>query len=299
MFKNQLKTILLLGSLSALLVGVGALVAPSMLTLFAGLAILMNIGAYFFSDRLVLRMHHASEVDAIQAPSLHAMVQGLATAAKIPKPRIFVIPEDQPNAFATGRNPEHGVVAVTRGLMSLLDERELRGVLAHEIAHIKNRDILIGSIAATMAGILSYVGHALSFGALFGGGSHDDEESSQGGGLLAAILAPMAAMLVQMAISRSREFIADETGARISGDPQALASALLKLERGAELIPAHATPATASLFIVNPLGAMERLSNLFSTHPHTGERVRRLMAMAQPMPRQGRQSMSRALFGGV
>jgi heat shock protein HtpX len=297
MFKNQLKTILLLGSLSALLVGVGALVAPSMLTFFAGLAILMNVGAYFFSDRLVLRMHSAAEVDAVQAPSLHAMVQGLATAAGIPKPRLFVIPEDQPNAFATGRNPEHGVVAVTRGLMSLLDERELRGVLAHEIAHIKNRDILIGTIAATMAGILSYAGQALSLGALFGGGNHDDEESSQGGGLLAAIVAPLAAMLVQMAISRSREFMADETGARITGDPQALASALQKLERGAELIPAQATPATASLFIVNPLGAMERVSRLFSTHPHTAERVRRLMAMAHPAQSSQRRHPRRVLLG--
>jgi heat shock protein HtpX len=296
MFNNQLKTILLLGSLSALLVGVGTLVAPSMLTLFAGLAVLMNIGAYFFSDRLVLRMHHAAEVDQAQAPRLHAMVHGLANAAGIPKPRIFVIPEDQPNAFATGRNPEHGVVAVTKGLMSLLDERELRGVLAHEIAHIKNRDILIGSVAATLAGILSYVGQALSFGALFGGGNHDDEESSAGGGLLAAIVAPIAGMLVQMAISRSREFMADETGARLSGDPQALASALLKLERGAELIPAQASPATASLFIVNPLGAMQSLSRLFSTHPHTQERVRRLMAMVLPEHSHPRYGMRRALF---
>jgi heat shock protein HtpX len=208
-----------------------------------------------------------------------------------------VIPEDQPNAFATGRNPEHGVLAVTRGLMSLLDERELRGVLAHETAHIKNRDILIGTIAATMAGVLSYAGQALSFGALFGGGSRDDEESSHGGGLLAAILAPLAAMLVQMAISRSREFMADETGARLTGDPQALASALQKLERGAELIPANATPATASLFIVNPLGAMERVSRLFSTHPHTAERVRRLMAMVHPVQPSQRRHPCRVLFG--
>jgi heat shock protein HtpX len=296
MFKNQLKTILLLGFLSTLLVGMGALVAPSMLTLFAGLAVLMNIGAYFFSDRIVLRMHHAAEVDTAQAPRLHLMVHGLANAAGIPKPRIFVIPEDQPNAFATGRNPEHGVVAVTQGLISLLDERELRGVLAHEIAHIKNRDILIGSVAATMAGILSYVGQALSFGAIFGGGSSEDEESSPGGGLLAAIVAPIAGMLVQMAISRSREFMADEVGARLSGDPQALASALLKLERSAELIPAQATPATASLFIVNPLGAMQRLSRLFSTHPNTEERVRRLMAMVLPQHSHQRYGMGRALF---
>jgi heat shock protein HtpX len=279
MFKNQLKTVLLLGSLSALLIGLGALVAPSMLALFAVLAVAMNIGAYFFSDKLVLRMHGASEVAPHGAPRLHAMVDRLAVQAGIPKPRVFLIPEEQPNAFATGRNPAHGVVAVTRGIMDLLDERELQGVLAHEIAHIKNRDILIASIAATMAGVLSYVGQALSFSALFGG--HSDEEESSSGGLLAAIVAPIAALLVQMAISRSREYMADETGARLTGDPQALASALLKLQRGAELMPAQTSPATASLFIVNPFGAVERLSRLFSTHPHTEERVQRLMAMAQ------------------
>lgn len=278
MFKNQLKTVLLLGTLSALLLGVGALIAPGMLAFFAVLAVAMNIGAYFFSDKLVLRMHGAAEVAPHEAPRLHAMVERLAAQAGIPKPRLFVIPEAQPNAFATGRNPERGVVAVTRGIVELLDEPELQGVLAHEIAHIKNRDILIASIAATMAGVLSYVGHALSFATLFGGQSEDDESSS--GGLLAAILAPMAALLVQMSISRSREYMADETGARLTGDPEALARALLKLQRGAELVPAQATPATASLFIVNPFGAVERLSRLFSTHPHTEDRVQRLMAMA-------------------
>ncbi len=278
MFKNQLKTVLLLGTLSALLVGVGALIAPGMLAFFAVLAVAMNIGAYFFSDKLVLRMHGAAEVAPHEAPRLHAMVDRLAAQAGIPKPRLFVIPEAQPNAFATGRNPEHGVVAVTRGIVDLLDERELQGVLAHEIAHIKNRDILIASIAATMAGVLSYLGHALSFATLFGGHSEDGESSS--GGLLAAVLAPMAALLVQMSISRSREYMADETGARLTGDPEALARALLKLQRGAELVPAQATPATASLFIVNPFGAVERLSRLFSTHPHTEDRVQRLMAMA-------------------
>jgi heat shock protein HtpX len=293
MFKNQLKTLLLLGSLSALLVGVGALVAPGMLAFFAVLAVAMNIGAYFFSDKLVLRMHGASEVSRHEAPGLHAMVERLAAEAGIPKPRVFLIPEEQPNAFATGRNPAHAVVAVTRGIVDILDQRELQGVLAHEMAHIKNRDILIASIAATMAGMLSYVGQALSFSALFG---HNDDEESSSGGLLAALLAPIAAMLVQMAISRSREYLADETGARLTGDPEALARALLKLERGAELVPAQGTPATASLFIVNPFGAVERVSRLFSTHPHTQDRVQRLMAMAQA--RQGRGSSApRYSFG--
>jgi heat shock protein HtpX len=295
MLKNQLKTILLLGSLSALLVGVGSLVAPNMLGLFAVLAIAMNVGAYFFSDRLVLRMHRAAEVSPAEAPSLHAMVSELAAAAGIPKPRVFLIPEEQPNAFATGRNPAHGVVAVTEGIVRLLDERELRGVLAHEIAHIKNRDILLATIAATMAGILSYLGQALTFGAFFGGG-RDDEESAHGG-LLAAIVAPLAAMLVQMAISRSREYMADETGARLSRDPAALARALVKLERGAALIPTQASPATASLFIVNPFGALERLSRLFSTHPSTDERVRRLLAMADSAEHLRQRSWRPSLLG--
>jgi heat shock protein HtpX len=295
MLKNQLKTILLLGSLSALLVGVGSLVAPNMLGLFAVLAIAMNVGAYFFSDRLVLRMHRAAEVSPAEAPSLHTMVNELAAAAGIPKPRVFLIPEEQPNAFATGRNPAHGVVAVTEGIVRLLDERELRGVLAHEIAHIKNRDILLATIAATMAGILSYLGQALTFGAVFGGG-RDDEESGHGG-LLAAIVAPLAAMLVQMAISRSREYMADETGARLSRDPAALARALVKLERGVALIPAQASPATASLFIVNPMGALEHLSRLFSTHPSTDERVRRLLAMADSTDHLRQRSWRPSLLG--
>lgn len=295
MIKNQLKTILLLGSLSALLVGVGSLVAPSMLGLFAVLAVAMNVGAYFFSDRLVLRMHHAAEVSVAEAPTLHAMVGDLALAAGIPKPRVFLIPEEQPNAFATGRNPAHGVVAVTEGLVRLLDERELRGVLAHEIAHIKNRDILVATIAATIAGVLSYLGQALTFGAFFGGG-HDDEESAHGG-LLAAIVAPLAAMLVQMAISRSRELMADETGARLSRDPAALARALVKLERGVALLPAQSNPATASLFIVNPFGALESLSRLFSTHPSTDERVRRLLAMANSTEHLHERSWRPSLLG--
>lgn len=279
---NQFKTVALLGVLSALLVGVGSAVAPGHLVLFVGLALVMNLGAYFFSDRLVLRMHHAQEVDERAAPDLHAMVAELSQRAGIPKPRVYLIPEEQPNAFATGRNPKHGVVAVTAGLMRLLDRRELRGVIAHELAHIKNRDILVSSVAAVIVSVVSSVGQALTFGSLFGGGqqSDDEEGGSPWGGLLMALLAPIAATLVQLGISRSREYLADEEGARISGDPEALARALLRLEEAAHVIPpAAAAPATASMFIVNPLSAVETVSRLFSTHPSTAERVERLRAM--------------------
>ena len=282
-FKNQLKTVVLLGVMSALLVGLGGLVAPGYLYLFAVLALAMNLGAYFFSDRVVLRMHGASEATPREAPELHAMVEELAARAGIPKPRVFVIPEGQPNAFATGRNPKHGVVAVTEGIVHLLDRRELRGVIAHELAHIKNRDILIASLAAAAASLISYVAHALSFGALFGGSHDSDGESpSAGQGLLVALVAPLAATLVQLGISRSREYLADATGAELSGDPEALASALLKLERASEVVPAsQARPATASLFIVNPFGPMETVARWFSTHPSTAQRVLRLRVIAE------------------
>jgi heat shock protein HtpX len=281
--KNQLKTIVLLGALSALLVGIGGLVAPSYLYVFGALALVMNLGAYFFSDRIVLAMHRASEVGPGEAPELHAMVDEISLRAGIPKPRVFVIPEAQPNAFATGRNPRHAVVAVTEGLVRLLDRRELRGVLAHEISHIKNRDILVSSLAAAAASLITWAAHALSFGALFGG-SHDSEHDSPASGLLVALVAPLAATLIQLGISRSREYLADATGAQLSGDPEALASALMKLEHASRLVPvAAATPATASLFIVNPFGPMETVVRWFSTHPSTPERVRRLQAMAEAM----------------
>jgi len=285
--KNQLKTIMLLGALSALVVGIGAAVAPGYLYVFAALALAMNLGAYFFSDRIVLKMHGAREVSAAEAPELHRIVSELAARAGLPMPRVCLMPEDQPNAFATGRNPEHGVVAVTTGILRLLDERELRGVLAHELAHIKNRDILVSSIAAAAAALISYIANALSFGAMFGMSHSDDEEgSSPAGALLVALVAPVAATLIQLGISRSREYLADETGAAISGDPEALARALLKLERGSQvLLPAQSSPATASLFIVNPFGGMSRAAGWFSTHPSTEERVQRLRELAQRGPR--------------
>ncbi|HET9932002.1 MAG TPA: zinc metalloprotease HtpX [Polyangiaceae bacterium] len=284
--KNQLKTILLLGSLSAIVIGVGALVAPGYLYVSAALALAMNLGAYFFSDRIVLKMHRAAEVTPAQAPDLHEMVEELAEKAGIPKPRVYVIPEEQPNAFATGRNPERGVVAVTEGIVRILDRRELRGVIAHELAHIKNRDILVSSIAAAVASLVTYAAQALSLSSLFGG-NNDDEESqgSAAGGILVALVAPLAATLVQLGISRAREYMADETGARISGDPEALASALLKLEQAASVVPVNAAPATASLFIVNPLNAAQTVFKLFSTHPATEERVQRLLAMRAPARR--------------
>ncbi len=282
--KNQLKTIFLLGVLSAVLIGFGSILGPGYLYGFTALALLLNLGAYFFSDRLVLRMSGAQEVSPEQAPALHRIVDELARRAHIPKPRVCIIPEQHPNAFATGRNPQHGVVAVTEGIMRLLSERELRGVLAHEIAHIKNRDILVATIAAAIAAAVGYIANALSFAAFFGGGSQDGEEDegSAGNGLLLALVTPFLAMLIQMGISRAREYMADESGARISGDPGALASALAKLAQGAELLPMHTPqPATASLFIVNPLTGGNTIMNWLSTHPPMDERIRRLRAMSR------------------
>lgn len=282
---NQLKTLILIGALSALVIGVGAALAPGQLPLFVGLSLVMNLGAWFFSDRLVLRMHRARPLERAEAPRLHTIVDDLAARAGIPAPRLYLIPEAQPNAFATGRNPERGVVAVTEGIVQLLSERELRGVLAHEIAHIKNRDILVASIAAAMTSMLTWAAHALSFAGLFGSRSNDEAEprNSGAGSLLMVVVAPIAATLVQLGISRSREYLADETGAKLSGDPEALARALIKLEQGAAEVPAgHDQPATASLFIVNPFAGVGGLTRLFSTHPETAERVRRLRALASP-----------------
>jgi len=277
---NQLKTILLLGGLSAFLVAIGWTIGPGATWLFLGLALAMNVGAYFFSDRMVLRMHGARELAVEKAPGLHAMVAELAERARIPKPRVFLIDDPSANAFATGRNPEKGVVAVTQGILDLLDQRELRGVLAHELAHIKNRDILVATIAAAIATAVTYVAQAISFSS-FLGGSEDEEEGSAAGGLLFALLAPVAAMLIQLGISRSREYLADEAGARISGDPEALARALEKLSRGADLVPNDAQPATASLYTLHG-GA--RLARLFSTHPPVEDRVTRLRELARREP---------------
>ena len=279
---NQLKTIFLLGALTALLVGVGSALSPESTYLFLGIAAVMNLGAYFFSDKMVLRMSGAREVTPAEAPELHAMVEELAAKAGIPKPRVCIMDQEQPNAFATGRNPKHGVVAVTTGIMHMLEPRELRAVLAHEIGHIAHRDILISSIAAVLATAISYIGQSFLFSGMFGGGHSNEEEGGSGiGGLLLLLLAPIAATLVQLGISRSREFHADQGGAELSGEPEMLARALHKLDQYAHAIPADVAAGTASLYIVNPLTGGQRLSRLFSTHPSTEERVERLMALAQ------------------
>jgi heat shock protein HtpX len=280
---NRLKTIMLLASLTALLMWAGQAVGGAAGLWFAlVVAATMNIGAYWFSDKIVLRMHHAQEVSPVQAPELYAMVQDLAVRADLPMPKVYIIPEAAPNAFATGRNPRNGVVAVTEGLLRVLDRREVAAVIAHELGHIKHRDTLIMAIAATFAGALSMLANAAMFGSLFGGNQSSEDEGvgSPLAGLLGVLIAPIAATLVQMSISRAREFLADEAAARYTGTPLALASALRKIEAWSHEIPIQAgSPATAHLFIHNPF-SVEGLASLFSTHPPTEQRVARLMAIA-------------------
>jgi heat shock protein HtpX len=281
---NLIKTGVLLAALTCLVVLIGGAVGgqQGMLIAFV-LAIAMNFGSYWFSDRIVLSMYGAQPITESQAPELHRMVRGLTTKAGLPMPKLYVIPGDTPNAFATGRNPQHAAVAVTEGIMRVLDDDELEGVLAHELSHVKNRDTLTMTIAATLAGVITYLAHMAQWAAMFGGGRRDDEEGSHGGGVIGAImmaiLAPIAAMLIQMAISRAREFQADATGAQMAGRPWGLAKALEKLEMASKMAPMDASPATAHLFIVNPLRG-EGLMTLFSTHPPIQERIARLRAMA-------------------
>lgn len=244
-------------------------------------ALIMNVGAYWYSDKLVLSMYRAKEVTPDQAPEIYSIVESVAARASIPTPKVYAIPHDTPNAFATGRNPENAVVAVTHGITQILDRDELEGVIAHEIGHIKNRDILIGTVAATLAGAIGYISHmagwAMMFGGL-GGSSNDDHRGGGLGALVMIILAPIMALLIQMAISRSREYRADETAANLTGRPLSLASALKKISYGAERIPLEANPATAHMFIMNPLKG--RISGLFSTHPPVSERIARLDKLA-------------------
>jgi heat shock protein HtpX len=280
---NFLKTAVLLGALTSLVVLIGDAVGGQQGMLIAFVfAIAMNFGSYWFSDRIVLAMYGAQPIEEAQAPDLYRIVRRLTTKAGVPMPRVYLIPSDTPNAFATGRSPEHAAVAVTEGILRTLDDEELEGVLAHELSHVKNRDTLTMTIAATMAGVITYLAHMAQWAAIFGGGRRDDEEGSGGGAmgaLLMAILAPIAAMLIQLAISRAREFQADASGAQLVGRPWGLAKALEKLEMASKVTPMDATPATAHLFIVNPLRA-QGLLTLFSTHPPIQERIARLRAMA-------------------
>jgi heat shock protein HtpX len=277
---NIFKTGLLLAVLTAMLVLIGGAIGgqQGMVVAFF-LAVAMNFFSYWFSDKIVLRMYHAQPVSEASAPQLYGMVRRLATRAQLPMPRIYVIPEDTPNAFATGRNPEHAVIAVTEGITRILDEDELEGVLAHELAHVKNRDVLISTIAATLAGAITYLAHMAQWAAMFGGRSHDDEEGgSPVAAIVMAVLAPIAAMLVQMAVSRAREYQADATGARMAGKTWGLAKALGKLQMAQQVVPMQANPATAHLFIVNPLSG-RNFASLFSTHPPLEDRIARLQAM--------------------
>jgi len=278
---NMLKTGVLLGVLTALFVVIGyALGGQQGMVVAFAVAVAMNMFSYWFSDKIVLAMYGARPISEAEAPRLYAIVRRLATRAQIPMPPVYLIPTDAPNAFATGRSPAHAAVAVTEGIMRILDEEELEGVLAHELSHVRNRDVLISTIAATIAGAITYLAHMMQWAAFFGGGrSSDDEEGgSPWAMLLLAILAPFAAMLVQLAVSRAREYQADASGARLAGRPWGLAKALEKLETAARAEPMPANPATAHLFIVNPLSG-QTLMRLFSTHPPIEERVRRLRAM--------------------
>lgn len=278
---NLMKTAILMAAITALFMALGALLGGRAGMMFAlVLALGMNFFSYWFSDKLVLRMYNAREVDASSAPQFYAMVQDLAQRAGLPMPKVYLIDEQAPNAFATGRNPQHAAVAATTGIIRVLSERELRGVMAHELAHVKHRDILISTVSATMAGAISMLAN---FAMFFGGRDSEGRPVNPIVGLLVALLAPIAASLIQMAISRAREFEADRGGAEISGDPRALASALEKIHayaRGTVLPPAEAHPETAQMMIMNPLRG-GGLSRLFSTHPATEERVARLLAMAR------------------
>ncbi|QSV47470.1 zinc metalloprotease HtpX [Geobacter benzoatilyticus] len=280
---NRFKTTLLLTLLTLLMVAMGSAIGGKSGMVFAFfMACAMNFFSYWFSDKIVLKMYGAREITEAENPAFYGMIRRLATQGNLPMPRVYVIPSDSPNAFATGRNPNHAAVAATEGILRILSTEELEGVMAHELAHVKNRDILVSTIAATFAGAISMLGNMLQWAAMFGGGRSDDDEGAGGmiGGLAMAIIAPIAAMLIQMAVSRSREYLADESGARICGNPQALANALKKLQMGSQMIPMQqASPASAHLFIVNPLTGGSLL-NLFSTHPPMEERIARLEQMA-------------------
>ncbi|MCP3951914.1 MAG: zinc metalloprotease HtpX [Desulfobacterales bacterium] len=286
---NQFRTAILLAVMTAFIMIVGQLLGGRqgmfIALIFAGG---MNFFSYWYSDKLVLKMYRAKPISAGEAPELYQTVQILTRRAGLPMPKVYIIPQDQPNAFATGRNPENAAVAVTRGLMNLMDRDEIEGVLAHELAHVKNRDILIGTIAATMAGAIMMLASMARWSALFGGMRSDDDEGGLGiiGVIAMSIIAPIAAMLIQMAISRSREYLADSTGAAIAGRSDGLARALEKLGSYSRTRAMDANPSTAHMFIVNPLSA-QKLAGLFSTHPPIAERVSRLTGSRPAAPQSG------------
>lgn len=291
---NQFKTFILVAALTGLMLLIGFLVGGAAgLLVFAAIAVVFNFAMYWFSGPMALKMSRAVAVSEAEEPELHRMVERLAERAGVPKPGVYVTPAEQPNAFATGRNPKHAAIAVTRGIQVALPPRELEGVIAHEMAHIKNRDILIASIAAMVAGAISAIANFLQFSLLFG----DDDDNPLGvvGTIAMAILAPLAAAIIQMAISRQREYVADATGAELLGDPLPLADALGSLQRGADAIPMHVNQSAAPLYIVNPLSAQAKahahgsgFARLFSTHPPMEERIERLRRMAgQPSLRLG------------
>ncbi len=278
---SRIRTTILLALLTVLIIWIGNMIGgrQGMVIAFI-MALVMNMGSFWLSDKIVLAMYHAQPIDEHENPQLVQIVRELAQEANLPMPRIYMIPEDSPNAFATGRNPEHAVVAVTSGIMRILTPAEIKGVLAHEMSHVRNRDILVSSIAATLAGAIMILAHMAQWAAIFGGGRSSDGD--RGGGVVAlivtAILAPVAATLIQLAISRSREYLADETGAHLVHNSEPLARALEKLAAASERVPMNANPSTAHMFIVNPLSGRS-LANLFSTHPPIEERIRRLRQM--------------------
>lgn len=278
---NTVKTVGLMVLMMVLLMLVGQWLGQEQGLLMAFLfSLLMNFGMYWFSDKIVLMSYRARQIQEQDAPKLYSVVRKLSMQAQLPMPKVYIIPGDSPNAFATGRNPEHAAVAATEGILKMLSEDELEGVIGHELAHVKHRDILTGTLVAAMAGTITFLTRMAMYASIFGGGSRDRENSNPLGDILLLILAPIAAMLIQFAISRSREFAADKGGAQISGRPLSLANALKKLERGAQLIPMeNAGTATAHLFIVNPLRA-GGIMKLFSTHPPAAERIARLEEMA-------------------
>jgi len=279
---NSLKVFILMGGLSILLVLLGnAIGGPSGAAVFLLISLGINLFSYYYSDKIVIKMTGSHPVTEEEAPELHAMIAKLARRAGIPMPRVYITPSHQPNAFATGRNPANSAVAVTEGILNTLSRNELEGVLAHEIAHISNRDVLIGTIAAAFAGAISMIASVVQWGAIFGGLGNSDEEEGGGsliGSLVFALIAPIAAMLIQMAISRSREYLADEIGAKLASNNKGLADALVKLERGSHTAPMAVNPSASHLFIVNPING-QFLAGLFSTHPPINERVRRLLEM--------------------